>query len=71
MAGSQDKQLTIRSLPHDDDAEKSILGTLLLNPDAWDTVQSIVEASDFYSPANKVIFQSLFNLVNEEGKHSH
>ncbi len=70
MAGSQDKQLTIRSLPHDDDAEKSILGTLLLNPDAWDTVQSIVEASDFYSPANKVIFQSLFNLVNEEGKQN-
>lgn len=57
---------TIRMLPHDDDAEKAILGALLLNSDVWNTVSSVLSASDFYSPYNQNIFAYLSSLVNEE-----
>ena len=68
MAESQESK--IRMLPHDDEAEKSVLGALLLNSGVWDTVSSVLEASDFYSPSNQIIFQALFDLVNVEGKTS-
>lgn len=57
----------IRMLPHDDDAEKAILGALLLNSDVWNTVSSVLNASDFYTPYNQNIFSYLNLLVNEEG----
>ncbi len=60
--------LAIRSLPHDDNAEKLILGALLLNSESWDTVEPLVKDSDFYSPVNREIFKALSDLVNTEGK---
>lgn len=57
---------TIRMLPHDDDAERAILGALLLNPDVWTTVSSVLNTSDFYTPYNQNIFFYLNALVNEE-----
>ena len=69
MAGSQDtSNLAIRSLPHDDDAEKLVLGALLLDCEAWDEVAPVIGEGDFYSPANRMIFSALYRLVNEEGK---
>ena len=60
--------LAIRSLPHDDNAEKLILGALLLNSESWDIVEPLVKDSDFYSPVNREIFRALSALVNTEGK---
>lgn len=70
MPNPKDSQSQIKMLPHDDGAEKAILGTLLLNSDYWDKVSQIIEDKDFYHPANQVIFASLFALKNEENKES-
>ena len=69
MAESQDTS-KIRMLPHDDEAEKGILGALLLNSEVWDTVSSAIEASDFYSPFNKNIFQAISDMMEREGLKS-
>ena len=46
MAESQDSS-RIRMLPHDDEAEKAVLGALLLNPECWNVVSAFLGASDF------------------------
>ena len=46
----------MRTLPHNDEAEKAILGALLMREDAYDTVSGIINASDFYQPMNGVIY---------------
>lgn len=61
---------TIRMLPHDDDAERSILGALLLNSDLWNTVSSVLRESDFYTPYNQNIFFYLKEFVEKEGQNS-
>ena len=69
MPGTQDNENRgLRTLPHDETAEKSILGALLLSSDSWDKVEMLVSGSDFYSPTNRVIFDAISSLVNDEGK---
>ncbi len=69
MPGTQDNEIKgIRTLPHDETAEKSILGALLLSSDSWDKVEMLVSGVDFYSPTNRVIFDAISSLVNDEGK---
>ena len=63
MAESQDNTSKIRMLPHDDEAEKGVLGALLLNSEVWDTVSSSLEASDFYSPFNSNIYQAISDIM--------
>lgn len=60
----------IKMLPHDDEAERAVLGTLLLNTEAWNTVSSSIEASDFYHPSNQIIFQAINDIVNDEQKQT-
>ncbi len=48
--------------PHHLEAERSILGTLMLFGEAWDRVVDIVKADEFYSPAHQIIFQTIFEL---------
>lgn len=52
----------MRTLPHNDDAEKALLGAILLNDEAYDIISSKVEASDFYHPGNAVIFQAITEM---------
>ena len=67
MVESQDSS-RIRMLPHDDEAEKAVLGALLLNPEAWNVVSTFLDASDFYSPVNQNVFSAISDIVNIEGK---
>ncbi len=52
----------MRTLPHNDDAEKAILGAILLNEEAYDSVSLLVQASDFYQPANAEIFTAIAKM---------
>lgn len=52
----------MRTLPHNDDAEKAILGAILLNEEAYDSVSQLVSASDFYQPANAEIFTAIARM---------
>lgn len=71
MAESRDNEVqSIRSLPHDDNAERLILGALLVDSDKWGMVSEILDESDFYSPTNRQIFRCISAMVNEEGKQN-
>ncbi len=62
-----DSQKELRMLPHNDDAERAILGSLLMNPEVFDSVSSILQASDFYHPNHQIIFDSI-NEILSSGK---
>ena len=50
-------------------AEKSILGGLMLAPEAWDEISDLLEAEDFYSPAHKLIYASI-SILGQKGQPS-
>jgi replicative DNA helicase len=51
-----------RERPHDDVAEQSVLGAMMLSPTAvWD-VLDVVEARDFYQPRNEIVFEAIMSL---------
>ncbi|MBO8435673.1 MAG: replicative DNA helicase [Spirochaetes bacterium] len=52
----------MKTLPHNDEAEKAILGSLLMREDAYDIVSGILDASDFYQPMNAVIFTAITKM---------
>jgi len=57
-----------REIPHDDDAEDSALGAMMLDSDARDTVRSLIDASDFYVTGNGLIFDAICAL-HDGGHH--
>jgi replicative DNA helicase len=48
--------------PQNIEAEQSVLGSLLIDPDAVTRVASILKASDFYRESHKLIYQAIQNL---------
>ncbi|MBL8681654.1 MAG: replicative DNA helicase [Myxococcales bacterium] len=48
--------------PHDLEAEKAVLGAVLLDNTVFSTVSAAVVASDFYHPAHAVIFECMLAL---------
>ena len=44
--------------PHDIDAERAVLGGIMLTADALSVVESIVTADDFYHPAHAIIYDA-------------
>jgi replicative DNA helicase len=52
-----------RSLPAQVDAERSVLGALLLNDELMGHVSEILRPDDFYHPAHRTIFQTMLALV--------
>jgi len=57
------QQILGRSLPANIDAERSVLGSLLLNDECMGTIAEILCPDDFYSPAHRVLFQVMLDLV--------
>ena len=49
-------------LPHDLEAERALLGSLILDRDAIIPVSQIVSSGDFYSPANATIYTAIKSL---------
>lgn len=56
-----------RQMPQNMDAEKSVLGSILLLPEVFDEVALILRASDFYSDANRTIYEHLL-AMHDGGK---
>jgi replicative DNA helicase len=48
--------------PHSMEAERSVLGALMLDPRAWDKVTDLISAEDFYTETNQQIFQAMITL---------
>jgi replicative DNA helicase len=51
-----------KTLPAHVDAERAVLGALLLNDEYIGTVSEIIIAEDFYNTAHKLIFQAIVDL---------
>lgn len=48
--------------PHNEDAEKSVLGAILIDKDAIVTVSGILEPDDFYNNPHGMIYTNMLNL---------
>lgn len=48
--------------PHNNDAEQSVLGSILLKEDAFSTVQDMLSPSDFYREGHRIIFEAMLDL---------
>lgn len=59
------EQVLGRSLPANIEAERSVLGALLLNDEYVNCVSEMLLASDFYSPAHKHIYQGILDLSKQ------
>lgn len=51
--------------PHSIEAERAVLGAILLNKDAFDAVSSTVKAEDFYSDNHRVIYEAIASIVGK------
>jgi replicative DNA helicase len=49
-------------LPHNLDAERAVLGSILLRPDRWIEASDLLAPSDFYRAAHATLFAALLDL---------
>jgi replicative DNA helicase len=54
--------MAARVPPQNIEAEQSILGSLMLDKDAWDQIADLLVAADFYKPQNQRIYQAIGEL---------
>lgn len=54
-----------KTLPAHTDAERAVLGALLLNDEYITTISEIIIPDDFYSTAHKLIFQAIIDLSSK------
>ena len=52
-----------RTLPHNLEAERSVLGAILLHNDAFNLAAEIIDTSDFYRDAHRRIFDKMVQLA--------
>jgi replicative DNA helicase len=50
--------------PHSIEAEQSVLGSLMISPDAWDKVADVLIETDFYNRSHRIIYASIIRLIN-------
>lgn len=54
-----------QQVPHDNVAEKAVLGAAFLDPSTLGEVSGIISADDFYSRANQLIFAAMLELFED------
>jgi replicative DNA helicase len=54
-----------KTLPAHSEAERAVLGALLLNDEYISTVTEIIVPDDFYSPAHKMIYQAIVDVAQK------
>jgi replicative DNA helicase len=52
-----------RTLPHNLEAERSVLGAILLHNDAFDLAAEVIDAPDFFRDAHRRIFDKMVKLA--------
>ena len=57
--------MAIKTLPHNDEAERSVLGSILIDKDAIIGVSEILRQEDFYSDINGIIYGAMMTLYEE------
>jgi replicative DNA helicase len=57
--------MSIKTLPHNDEAEQSVLGAILIDKDAIIGVSEILSAPDFYNEVNGIIYDAMLTLSEQ------
>ena len=60
-----EEALVRRVFPHDDEAEKSVIGSMLMDREAVAAASEILTGADFYQKSLGVMFDSITELYNE------
>jgi len=55
----------LQTQPHSSEAERTVLGALLLDPEAIVKVSDLLTPDDFYDPTYRLIFQTIYALYQE------
>ncbi|MDG1204760.1 MAG: replicative DNA helicase [Pseudomonadales bacterium] len=63
IASDETTTLSLKIPPHSLEAEQSVLGGLMLDENAWDRLESIITADDFYRGDHRIIFRCMADLV--------
>ena len=58
---AQDDMIS-RVMPHSLEAERSVLGSMLIDPEAVETASEIVKEEDFYARQNGILFQTMLDM---------
>lgn len=58
-----DEEISLRTLPHDLAAEKSVLGALLINPAVMERVMPVLSGRAFFRRAHMFVFEAMVDLV--------
>lgn len=58
-----DAAVAERTLPHNLEAERSVLGAILLHNDAFNTAVEAIDSNDFYRDAHRRIFDKMVTLA--------
>ena len=51
--------------PHDTSAERSVLGAVMIDPEAMVQVSEVLQPASFYDPANQTIFEAMVTLFEQ------
>ena len=60
-----DENTIKRIPPHDMNAERSVIGSMLMDRDAISEVSAILTKEDFYNTQYGIIFDAMVDLYNE------
>src|SRR3990167_9422907 len=55
----------IKVPPHNEEAEQSVLGAMLIDKDAVSIVSELIKPSDFYNDINGIIYAAMLSLYEE------
>src|SRR5881392_2239237 len=58
-----DVAIAERSLPHNLEAERSVLGAILLHNDAFNLAAEVIDSGDFFRDAHRRIFDKMVKLA--------
>lgn len=59
----EEERIAARSLPHNLEAERSVLGAIMVNHAVYEVVAGIVTAADFYRRGHRLVFESIERLM--------
>lgn len=55
----------LRIPPHNTDAERALLGSIMLRPDAMYEVMEVINPSSFYSEKHRIIYETMMDLFTK------
>lgn len=60
---NENKVEKLKVPPHSIEAEQSVLGSMLIDPESWDKVAEQVTETDFYNRSHQIIFRAILRLL--------